>query len=411
MNGGARLRRASNSGAGPRWRAAALVAMACAIASAAGCKRDAALGAPDSFVVVAPAPPRDGAAVKSKAGFPVVTTVAVDDPHAVPLHQQFAVGFAGEVLRTDYLAKQLVREIEVGGHRYADAQRASAREPTVFVLGGARPGGPATARGLAVKGSFGGEDEHADALMVALDAYPDHDRALQQTLAGAIGMLAASRVVDPAAPNPKHPLVVGYARALEVVAREWRVGEGPAGTIPADAGTAAQRDLFAAVRENRYSTAADGGPRPARELLADPNVTATVLYRLAQSKTVGRKIAPDAVYAPFVKDRVPEGISPAAVLGPFRNFQAKLLSAWARAVLEGKPPADIADLVEAYGRALPAERSEITRIFVVTTFGATVKEGGVRPPAGNPGAALPELTALAAEVAAGKLSSHAALTP
>jgi len=136
-----------------------------------------------------------------------------------------------------------------------------------------------------------------------------------------------------------------------------------------------------------------------------------VLYRLAQSKTVGRKIAPDAVYAPFVKDRVPEGISPAAVLGPFRNFQAKLLSAWARAVLEGKPPADIADLVEAYGRALPAERSEITRIFVVTTFGATVKEGGVRPPAGNPGAALPELTALAAEVAAGKLSSHAALTP
>ena len=86
-------------------------------------------------------------------------------------------------------------------------------------------------------------------------------------------------------------------------------------------------------------------------------MTATVLYRLAQSKTVGRKVAPDAVYAPFVKDRVPEGISPAAVLGPFRNFQAKLLSAWARAVLEGKPPADIANLVDAYGRALPAERS------------------------------------------------------
>ena len=51
------------------------------------------------------------------------------------------------------------------------------------------------------------------------------------------------------------------------------------------------------------------------------------------------------------------------------------------------------------------------RIFVVTTFGGTVRAGGVRPPPGNPGAALPELTALAAEVAAGKLSAHAALTP
>ena len=86
-------------------------------------------------------------------------------------------------------------------------------------------------------------------------------------------------------------------------------------------------------------------------------MTATVLYRLAQSKTVGRKVAPDEVYAPFVKDRVPEGVSPAAVLGPFRNFQAKLLSAWGRAVLEGKPPRDIADLVEAYG-ARAARRAE-----------------------------------------------------
>jgi hypothetical protein len=390
---------------------AAALAVACTLVAGGGCKRDPALGPPDSFVVVAPVPPRDGVAVKSKAGLPVVTQVPLDDPHASTLHQQFAIGFGAEVLRTDYLAKQLVREIEVGGRRYADSQRASAREPTVLIMGGARPGGQVTARGLALKGTFGGEDEHADAMAIAVDAYPDHDRALPQTLAGALALLAGSRVVDAAAPNPTHPLVIGYARALEVVAREWRVGEGPAGRLPADAGTSAQRELFAAVRENRYALGADGAPRPAAELLADPNVTATVLYRLAQSKNVGKKVAPDAVYAPFVKDRVPEGISPAAVLGPFRNFQAKLLSAWARAVLEGKPPRDIADLVDAYGRALPAERSEIVRIFVVTTFGATVKPGGVRAPAGNPGAALPELTALAAEVEAGKLSSHAALTP
>jgi len=390
----------------------AVVAGACAsylAVAGGGCKRDPALAPPDSFMVVAPAPPRDGAAAKSKSGLPIVAKVAVDDPHAMVLHQKFMVGFAGEVLRTDYLAKQLVREIDVGGRRYAEGPRAAAREPTVLVMGGSRAGGP-TSRGVALKGTFGGDDEHPDVLALALDAYPDHDHALTQTLAGALGLLAASRVAAADAPNPTHPLVVAYSRALEVVAREWREGEGPAGAMPGDAGSAAQRELFTGVRENRYVVGEDGAPRAAADLLVDPGVAATVLYRLAQSKSVGRKIAPDAVYAPFVKNRVPEGISPAAVLGPFRNFQAKLLSAWARAVLEGNPPRDIADLVDAYARALPAERSEVVRIFVVTTFGATVKPGGVRPPAGNPGAALPELTALAAEVAAGKMSSHGALS-
>jgi hypothetical protein len=406
MTVGARGWRAEGS---RRTLTAALLA-ACALGALPACKRDAALGLPDSFLIVAPVSASGGAAVKSKAGLPVVEKVALDDPHTVPLQQKFAVGFASEVLRTDYLAKQLLREITVNGRRYADAQRRSAAEPTVIIKGGSRTDGPTT-RGIALKGSFGGDDEHPDVLAIAIDAYPDHDRALSQTLAGSLARLAASRVAAAEAPNPTHPLVVAYAQALEVISREWRDGEGPAGMLPADAGTAAQRDLFAGVRENRFVLGPDGAPRPARELLADPGVAATVLYRLAQSKSVGRKIAPDAVYAPFVKDRVPEGISPAAVLGPFRNFQAKLLSAWARAVLEGHPPADIAELVDAYGRALPAERSEIVRIFVVTTFGGTVKPGGVRPPAGSPGAALPELTALAAEVAAGKLSSRAAITP
>jgi hypothetical protein len=410
MTGDARRGRAAGSRKLRSFDLPLVCALGIAAVAGAGCKRDNTLGAADSFLLVAPLPPRDGAAVKSKAGFPVVEKVAIDNPHAIPLHQKFAVGFASEVLRTDYLAKQLIREIDLGGHRYSDAQRASARQPTVLSMGGSKAAGP-TSRGIALKGSFGGEDEYGDVLWAALDAYPDHDRALSQTLAGTLGLLAASRVAAVDAPDPKQPLVIAYARALEVIAREWREGEGPAGTMPPDAGTAAQRDLFAAVRENRYTLGPDGAPRPARDLLDDPNVAATVLYRLAQSKSVGRKIAPDAVYAPFVKDRVPDGISPAAVLGPFRNFQAKLLSAWARAVLEGHPPANIADLVEAYGRALPGERSEITRIFVVTTFGGTVKPGGVRPPAGNPGDALPELTALAAEVAAGKLSAHAALTP
>src|SRR5204863_915532 len=213
--------------------AAAVFAATCA--ARAGCKRDTALAPPDSFLIVAPAPPRDNAAARSKAGLPFVAKVDLDNPHAMPMHQQFAVGFAGEVLRTDYLAKQLVREIEVGGRRYGDGPRAAAREPTVLIMGGARAGGPIS-RGIALPGSFGGEDDYPELLAVSIDAYPDHDRAMPQTLAGVLGMLAASRVAAANAPDPKHPLVIGYSRALEVVAREWRVGEGPAGSMPADAG-------------------------------------------------------------------------------------------------------------------------------------------------------------------------------
>jgi len=127
-----------------------------------------------------------------------------------------------------------------------------------------------------------------------------------------------------------------------------------------------------------------------------------LLYRMAQSKGVGRKIAPPEIYAPFVKDRVPPGVSPAAVLGPIRNFQVKLLSAWARAIVAGHPPRDLADLITAYGDALPAERAEAIRLFVVTTFGATVKSGGVSAQAADAATSLAELTALAAEVTAGK---------
>jgi hypothetical protein len=200
-------------------------------------------------------------------------------------------------------------------------------------------------------------------------------------------------------------------RAMEVIAREWRVGEGPQGAVAFDAGTGTQRALFSGVRENRFAVGPDGAPRAAAELLADPGLAATVIYRLAQSKAVGRRVAPADVYAPFVSERVPPGVSPAAVLGPFRNFQAKLLTAWGRAVLAGAPPRDIADLVEAYGRAMPDERAEALRIFVITTYGATVKAGGVRATGENATAALPELTALAAEVGAGRRSLRAALAP
>jgi hypothetical protein len=391
----------------PRRRGTSFALVAAAgLVGAMGCHRDSSLGPADSFSVFAPVE-EGGGAKRSPSGLTVVSTVAPDDPRAEPLYRQLTVGFASEVLRTDYLAKQLVRDANVGGKRYPEANRAEAAQPTAFIVGGAMA--DKAGRGLALKGTFGGANDHPDVAWIALPAYPDQDRALPQTLAGLLGWQAAARVAAGAPTPPPRPLLDGYARALEVIAREWRMGEGPAGTLPANAGTSAQRELFAAVRENRYVLGGDGAPRAAADLLEDPGVAATILYRLAQSKAVGRKVAPAEVYAPFVTDRVPEGVSPAAVLGPFRNFQAKLLSAWGRAVLEGHPPRDIGDLVEAYARALPAERGDVTRIFVITTYGATVKSGGVRPPAADPGSALPELTALAAEVAAGKRSARAAL--
>ena len=81
---------------------------------------------------------------------------------------------------------------------------------------------------------------------------------------------------------------------------------------------------------------------------------------------------------PFLEARPPRDVHPALLLGAFRNFQAKLLSAWSRARAAGRPPHDLVDLIEAYADAYPAERAEATRIFLVTTYGATAVPDGVR---------------------------------
>jgi hypothetical protein len=98
------------------------------------------------------------------------------------------------------------------------------------------------------------------------------------------------------------------------------------------------------------------------------------------------------------------------VLGTFRNFQAKLLGAWATAVLRGRPPRDVIDLVALYAAAFPTERLEAVRILVVTTFGATVRVGGVSTKSKDATRALAELTALTAEVVASHRSLRDALT-
>jgi hypothetical protein len=200
--------------------------------------------------------------------------------------------------------------------------------------------------------------------------------------------------------------------AMEVVAREWRTTAGPAGVIQVDEGSAAQRELFGNVRDNR-TILADGSTslRSARELLDSPGVAATILYRMAQSRAVGPRVAPEKFYAPYAANRMPPGVSPAAILGTFRNFQAKLLGVWASAVLRKKAPKDIVDLVEIYGAEFPNERAEVIRIFVVTTFGGTIKPGGCSMQPQDARQTMAELTTLAAEVGAGRKTLRDALEP
>jgi hypothetical protein len=250
---------------------------------------------------------------------------------------------------------------------------------------------------------------------IGLPAEPSADKALVQTLTGRLAGYVAHFVATggdlSGAAAPASVLVEGYRIAMEVIAREWRVGVGPAGVVQVEEGSTAQREIFANVRENRYVLRQDGVTlADARELLQDPGVAATVIYRMAQSRALAGRAAPDAFYAPLAGGRFPPGISPAAVLGTFRNFQAKLLGTWAGAVLQGHPPQDAIDLVDLYGAAFPVERAEAVRIFVVTTFGATVKAGGVSTKPQDATRTLAELTALTGEVVAAKRSLRQAQT-
>jgi hypothetical protein len=250
---------------------------------------------------------------------------------------------------------------------------------------------------------------------IGLPASPSADKALVQTVSGRLATYVAHLVATAGVlsdGNPPPPVLVeGYRIAMEVIAREWRVGSGPAGVVQMEDGSSAQREIFANVRENRYIFHQDGAIlRAAKDLIEDPGVAATVIYRMAQSRALAGRVAPQAFYAPLASNRFPPGVSPAAVLGTFRNFQAKLLGAWAMAVLRGRSPRDVIDLVELYAAAFPTERLEAVRIFVVTTFGATVKVGGVSTNSKDSTRAMEELTALTAQVVASQRSLREALT-
>jgi hypothetical protein len=379
-------------------------------AFAAGChaSRNKPIAPPDSYLLFVPR-----ADDKSASGLLQVDQADLKTPAVDPLPRLFETGFASEMLRTVYLAGQYLRDAVVDGQRFPDLARANGSQPVCIVVGAeASP----YARGLSIKSAFGGSTDRPDLPWIGIAVEPSRDKALIQTLTARLAsyvayLVATGGQLDAAtAPAVPKSLVDGYRMAMEVVAREWRYTAGPAGVIQTDEGTAEQRALFGNIRENRY-VIEDGSTalRSARQLLDSPGVAATILYRMAQSRAVGPRVAPEAFYAPYAANRMPKGVSPAAILGTFRNFQAKLLGVWASAVLRGKAPKDIVDLVEIYGAEFPAERAEVIRIFVVTTFGGTIKPGGSSMQAQDARQTLAELTALAAEVGAGRKTLRDAL--
>jgi hypothetical protein len=172
-------------------------------------------------------------------------------------------------------------------------------------------------------------------------------------------------IVDTVVGGPgRAPTVLreGYATFLTVVAGEWNAPPGlderdQLRTLPAFATVRANQGILSAGRHERLS--------PSHEVLREPQVVATVLYRMAASEA-GRRMAPAEIYRPFLAVAAPRDIHPALLLGAFRNFQAKLFAAWRNAVTAGRPPADLIDLLDAYAEAYPAERPELTRILVVS---------------------------------------------
>jgi hypothetical protein len=342
-----------------------------------GCKSrtDKAIAPPDSYVLFVP---DEGKAEQS--GLQVrradVKTEAVQ-----PIPALLETGFASEMLRTVYLAGQYLRDATVDGRTFPEPARANGSLPVCLVVGADKL---PYARGLTIKGGFlGGPTSWPGQPWLGIPAKPASDKALIQTLtarfaAYAAHLVATGGLLDKAPTPPSQTLIDGYRMAMEVVAREWRFRPGPDGVIQMNQGTPEQRALFGNVRDNRYVIDESGKAlRGAQEMLDSPGVAATTLHRMAQSHTVGTRVASEAFYAPYAKNRMPPGISPAAI--------------------------------QVYGEAFPKERFEVIRIFVVTTYGATVMPGGCSMDPKDSQRTLAELTALSLEVAEGHKTLHEAV--
>lgn len=361
--------------------------------SATGCrpKGTEPLGEAASFVLLE----KDGEAVKRNRkleGSARAVTAALTD------------GFAAELMRTVFVLQQYL----ANSPGVSDEGLAWARDAVPVVLG--VEGAVEPQKGFRLKGNwFGGPVERPHTVWVGVPGAFEDDRAVVPALAARLGRLLGEAAATAGRFDGAGQLAKGYQMALEVIAREWRTTPGARGAAPPKNDEAAT--LFAGVRENRFVLAELQQTRRAAELLADPMVAATVLYRISQDKALSKKVASDAFYTPLMNDRVPPGISPAAVLGAFRNLQMKLLGAWTTASLKGKPPENIADLVWLYGETFPEEREAVYRIFLTTTYGGTVVPEGVMATASGPEEAVGALNNLLADVIAGKKTLTSALNP
>ena len=367
---------------------------------------------------------------------------ASDDPAAMRVRRLLSDGFAAELLRTYAMTRRLVQQTAPPG----SVRRTRADAPVYVALGISDDDRGWPYRDRLIGGGWlretiaadvpivWVEDPTPDALPNALDdlgAERDpawRDAAVLERIVAGLGQAIVSIAAPPAPafssaePRP-YPLRDGYLQFLQVVGAEWRSAGGDG--IGSDAHDYLRRaQAFAAVRSNeglarfRQGRIGDGYPDLSardslRMLMRDPLVIATTLYRLASS-SAGHRLARDEVYRPFVQAPPPEGISPGRLLGTFRNFQAKLLSAWSSAALarphDGNDETDLIDLVEAYAAAYPEERAEVIRIFLATTDGLTARPGGVNPYQA-PQRVAEGLAALTADVLFGLRDLRTALRP
>jgi hypothetical protein len=367
---------------------------------------------------------------------------AGDDASAARVRRLMSDELSGELLRTFAMARRLIAETAPA----SSVQRARVQAPAYVALGTSDVYRGLPYRDRALSAGLGQRAIPAGVPIVWVDDEPQHtetgrllasqlpaskastsDRALRDAIAldqiaSGFGHAILSLIAPPPAISQggtlvaDDPLGEGYVTFLEVLDAEWRSAGGD--RAAADARAVLQHAAwFAAVRGNqgieRYRTYRACGlsaASPSDTALArEPLVIATFLYRLAASQA-GHRLAPDDTYRSMVLELPPSGFSPGRVLGPFRNFQAKLLWAWNRAALAGHRPRDLVDLVEAYADAFPAERPEVTRILLVTTYGLTVRPGGI--PADRPCDDLEStLAALTADVLFGRLDLRAGFGP
>ena len=374
---------------------------------------------------------------------------AADDAGAARVRRLMSDGFASELLRTLAMTRRLAQTTAARDPR---RRSSSAGSPPYLALGISDVFHQRPYRDRQIGTGWWRELLPAGTPLVWIDDDPLHTelgRALNREGArrgaGAGANPEALRdavaleqivdglgraIVDLVAPLPddeaaaggapaSDPLREGYLRFLNVVGAEWRTSGESAAIAGAfqDARAELRRaEWFAAVRANQgvlhprcagQQPCMPGEQPGADQLADDPTVIATFLYRLAAAPA-GHRLAPDDVYRPFVPEEPPAGISPGRLLGSFPSFQAKLLACWDRARRAGRSPRDLVDLVEAYAGAYPEERPEVTRIFLVTTYGRTARPGGIdhRLP---PEEVESRLATLAAEILFGRTDLRAGM--